>query len=63
LAGLGMGICCWVTKDLGLASLALGTISSLAVYAGLLLMLQTFTQQERALLLDAMRLRLGNVSQ
>jgi O-antigen/teichoic acid export membrane protein len=63
LAGLGMGICCWVTKDLGLASLALGTISSLAVYAGLLLMLQTFTQQERALLLDAMRLRLGDVSQ
>jgi O-antigen/teichoic acid export membrane protein len=61
LAGLGMGMCCWVTKDLGLASLAIGTIASLGVYAGLLLILRTFTQAERALLLDAMRLRLGDV--
>jgi O-antigen/teichoic acid export membrane protein len=63
LAGLGMGICCWVTKDLGLTSVAFGILSGLVVYAALLLTFHTFTQQERALLLQAMRLRLGSVSQ
>ncbi len=63
VAGLGMGVCCWATRDLGLAAMAFGVISGLGVYAGLLLMFQTFTPRERALLLDAMRLRLGNASQ
>jgi O-antigen/teichoic acid export membrane protein len=63
LAGLGMGMCCWMTKDLGLTSVAFGVVSGFGMYAGLLVMFQTFTQRERALLLDAMRLRLGNVSQ
>jgi O-antigen/teichoic acid export membrane protein len=62
LAGLGMGVCCWVTQDLGLAAVAVGAASGLVVYAGLLLLFQTFTRQERALLLDALRLRLGPVS-
>lgn len=63
LAGVGMGICCWTTQDLGLAAVGAGVVSGLMVYAGLLLIFQTFTQQERTLLLDAMRLRWGNVSQ
>ena len=62
-AGLGMGLCCWVTKDLGVASVAFGVISGLSVYTGLLLLLQTFTPHERALLQDAMRLKLGSVGQ
>jgi O-antigen/teichoic acid export membrane protein len=63
MAGLGMGVCCWMTRDLGLAAVAFGVISGLGIYAGLLLVFQTFTQREKTLLLDAMRLRLGNVSQ
>jgi O-antigen/teichoic acid export membrane protein len=63
LAGLGMGVCCWATQDLELAALAVGVGSGVVVYAALLLILQTFTPQERTLLLDAMRLRLGNVGQ
>jgi O-antigen/teichoic acid export membrane protein len=61
LAGLGMGVCCWLTRDLGLAAMASGIAGGLVVYAGLLLVFQTFTPQERSLLLDAMRLRLGHV--
>jgi O-antigen/teichoic acid export membrane protein len=61
VAGLGMGLCCWVSKDLGFASAACGVMSSLLVYAGILLLLQTFTPQERALLQGAMRLKLGDV--
>jgi O-antigen/teichoic acid export membrane protein len=63
LAGVGMGICCWVTRDLGLAAVAVGVASGLAVYVGLLLAFQTFTPQEQSLLRDAMRLRLGNAGQ
>ncbi|HXH13116.1 MAG TPA: oligosaccharide flippase family protein [Alphaproteobacteria bacterium] len=61
LAGIGMGVCCWLTRDLGLAAVASGIAGGLAVYAGLLLVFQTFTPQERSLLLDAMRLRLGHI--
>jgi O-antigen/teichoic acid export membrane protein len=61
VGGLGMGLCCWVSKDLGLAPAAGGIISGLGVYAGLLLLLQTFTPHERALLQGAMRLKLGSV--
>jgi hypothetical protein len=63
VAGLGMGLCCWLTKDLGLASAAFGVIGGLIVYAGLLLILQTFTPHERELLQHAMRLKLGSVGQ
>jgi hypothetical protein len=63
VAGLGMGFCCWVSKDLGFASAAFGVISGFLVYAGLLLLLQTFTPQERALLQGAMRFKLGSVGQ
>ena len=61
VAGLGMGLCCWVSKDLGFASAACGVISGLLVYAGLLLLLQTFTPQERALLRGTMHFKLGSV--
>lgn len=63
VAGLGMSLCCWVSKDLGFASTAFGVISGFLVYAGLLLLLQTFTPQERALLQGAMRFKLGSVGQ
>jgi O-antigen/teichoic acid export membrane protein len=63
VAGLGMGLCCWLTKDLGLASAAFGVFGGLIVYAGLLLFLQTFTPHERALLQHAMRLKLGSIGQ
>jgi O-antigen/teichoic acid export membrane protein len=62
-AGLGMGLCCWVTKDLGSAAAVVGVIGGFIVYAGLLLLLQTFTPHERALLQHAMRLKLGSVGQ
>jgi hypothetical protein len=38
-------------------------ISGFILYAGLLLVLQTFTAHERALLRGAMRVRLGSISQ
>jgi O-antigen/teichoic acid export membrane protein len=63
IAGLGMGLCCWVTRDLGLASAVFGVISGFILYAGLLLVFQTFTAHERALLRGAMRVRPGSVSQ
>jgi O-antigen/teichoic acid export membrane protein len=63
LAGLALGLCCWWASDMGLAGLGAGIVSGLAAYAGVLLLLQTFTQRERALLLAAMRIRLGSVSQ
>jgi O-antigen/teichoic acid export membrane protein len=56
VAGLAMGSICWFVKDLALLSVMSGMGSSLAVYAGLLLFLQTFTQQEMALVRDAVRL-------
>lgn len=58
LAGIAMGLCCWVSKDMGLAPAVFGIFCGLIAYTGLLLMFQTFTQQERALLLEAMRVRL-----
>jgi O-antigen/teichoic acid export membrane protein len=63
LAGIAMGLCCWLPQDMGLASAIFGVFSGLIAYTGLLLILQTFTQQERSLLLNAMRIRLGNVGQ
>jgi O-antigen/teichoic acid export membrane protein len=63
LAGIAMGFCCWLPKDMGLASAVLGLSSGLIAYSGLLLIFQTFTPKERSLLLDAMRIRLGDVSQ
>jgi O-antigen/teichoic acid export membrane protein len=62
-AGLAMGICCWLVKDLGLLAIVAGVLSGLAVYAGLLFRLKTFTEQEHALLLQAMRVRLGSTAQ
>jgi len=59
LAGIALGLCCWVTKDMKLASAFFGIFSGMVVYTGVLLMFQTFTQQERSLLLDAMRVRLS----
>ena len=58
LAGIAMGLCCWVSKDMGLAPAVLGIFCGLIAYTVLLLMFQTFTQQERSLLLEAMRVRL-----
>jgi O-antigen/teichoic acid export membrane protein len=63
VAGLALGFCCWVTKDRGPTAMVLGSFSGLLVYTALLFVFQTFTQQERTLVLDAMRVRLGNASQ
>jgi len=62
LAGLGMGFVCWLVKEMELASVVMGISSGFAVYAALLLILQTFTRQELALLRDAMRVRLGSAT-
>ncbi len=61
LAGLALGLCCWLAKDLGLMGVLLGMICGLTAYAAVLFMLQTFTQQEVALMMEAMRLRFGSV--
>ncbi len=62
LAGLALGLCCWFAKDLPLVGVLLGITCGLTAYAAVLLMLQTFTQQEVALLMQAMRLRFGSIT-
>jgi hypothetical protein len=52
-----MGLVCYLFKDGIIAYILLGAIGSLAVYAAVLLILQTFNKQELVLLRDAMRLR------
>jgi O-antigen/teichoic acid export membrane protein len=61
LAGLALGLCCWLAKDLGLMGEVFGMICGLTAYAAVLFMLQTFTQQEVVLMTEAMRLRFGSV--
>lgn len=61
LAGFTLGSICWLVKEMNLASVVLGLLSGIVVYAGLLLVLQTFTRQEAALLQDALHIRLGRV--
>jgi O-antigen/teichoic acid export membrane protein len=61
LAALALGSCCWWAKDMVLAGVLVGIVGGLAAYAGVLLLLQTFTRQEAALMKQAMRLRLGSV--
>jgi O-antigen/teichoic acid export membrane protein len=62
LASLALGGCCWLAQDMALAGVLVGVVGGLAAYASVLLLLQTFTQQEMALMMDAMRLRLGSVT-
>jgi O-antigen/teichoic acid export membrane protein len=59
LAGIALGLCCWVTKDMKLTSAFFGIFGGIVAYIGVLLVLQTFTQKERSFLLGAMRVRLG----
>jgi O-antigen/teichoic acid export membrane protein len=61
LAGLTMGLVCWLMHEMLVAAVYVGVASGLSAYIGLLLGLQTFTQRERALLTDAFRIRLGSV--
>jgi O-antigen/teichoic acid export membrane protein len=61
LAGLTMGVVCWLVNEMLVAAVYVGVASGLAAYIGLLLGLQTFTQRERALLADAFRIRLSSV--
>lgn len=61
LAALALGSCCWLAKDMVLAGVLVGVVGGLAAYVGVLLLLQTFTRQEMALMRNAMRLRLGSV--
>lgn len=58
LAGLALWLCCWLVQDRGFISVVGGSASGLVAYAGVLFLLQTFTPQERALLRDAMHVRL-----
>lgn len=62
LAGLAMGLCCWLVKDLALPSVVVGAVSGLVVYASVLLLSKAFTEQEQALLLEAMRVRVGSIA-
>jgi O-antigen/teichoic acid export membrane protein len=57
IAGLCMGLVCYLFKDGIIAYMLLGAIGGLAVYAAVLLILQTFDKQELILLRDAMRIR------
>lgn len=57
IAGICMGLVCYLFKDGIVAYLLLGAIGGLAVYAAVLLILQTFDKQELVLLRDAMRFR------
>ena len=61
LAALALGSCCWLAKDMVVAGVLIGVIGGLSAYVGVLLLLQTFTRQELALMVNAMRLRLGSV--
>ncbi len=56
LAALALGSCCWLAKDMVLAGILAGVLGGLAAYVGVLLLLQTFTRQEMALMGNAMRL-------
>jgi O-antigen/teichoic acid export membrane protein len=58
-AGLIMGLVCRMVHRTIPAAVAISLCSGLAAYVGLLLALQTFTREERALLYQAMRLRWG----
>jgi O-antigen/teichoic acid export membrane protein len=62
LAGLALGLCCWIVRDMPLASMGLGVSSGLVMYACVLGLLHTFTPREQTLLLDAMRVRVGGVT-
>lgn len=62
LAGLAMGLFCWLVKDKVLTSMVFGILLGLASYTALLVILQTFTREELGLLMDAMRVRLGRVT-
>ncbi|MFY9269573.1 MAG: flippase [Candidatus Manganitrophaceae bacterium] len=61
LAGLAMGWICWWTREGAPALIGIGVLGGLSAYGALLLLLQTFTRQELALLIGAMRLRIGRV--
>ncbi|MGH8659862.1 MAG: flippase [Gammaproteobacteria bacterium] len=63
VAGLVMGFLCWRVRDQAFTSALLGAGLGLAVYAGLLLLLKTFTRQELALLVDAVRVRFRSSTQ
>jgi O-antigen/teichoic acid export membrane protein len=60
LASLVMGGICWLVRDKTVATMLLGVCCSAAVYAGLLFVLRTFTQEEHALLADAFCIRSGS---
>ncbi len=60
VAGLVMALLCWRVQDQTFTSTLFGAGLGLAVYAGLLLLLRTFTHQELVLLVDAVRVRLRN---
>ena len=61
LSGLILGVVCWWVKDMRLASLVLGVFTGLVAYGSLLLLLQTLTREEIALLIGSVRLRFGSV--
>jgi O-antigen/teichoic acid export membrane protein len=63
LAGLVMGFLCWVVKELDFAALLFGIGSGIAAYSVVLFVLHTFSRQEITLLMEAMRVRLGNAVQ
>jgi O-antigen/teichoic acid export membrane protein len=60
LAALAMGLCCWLVRDLSLPSVAAGVIGGFGIFAGLLWFLKTFTDQEQALFMEALRIRRGS---
>jgi O-antigen/teichoic acid export membrane protein len=61
VAALAMGLCCWLVRELALPFVVVGIMSGLVVYAGLLFLCKIFTAQEQALLIEALRVRLGSL--
>ena len=62
LAALALGSCCWLAKEMMLEGVLLCLVGGTAAYAGVLLLLQTFTRQEIAMIMEAIHLRLGGAT-
>ena len=57
LSGLMMGLVFWWVRDAGTFLVVVGVCAGFCVYVGMLSLLKTFTEKERALLADAFRIK------
>jgi len=63
VAGLVLGCFCWLGRNLPWSAAIPATGAGLAAYMTFLMMLRTFTPEERTILRHAMRMRLGGAIQ